>query len=355
MEEVSLELLALEEKIGVSQIELAEWQLQADAKKNAYVENSKKIYEALCNIMSEITPVEKKEQGDGVPYKFRSIYGILNMIQPLMAKFKVYIRPEVLEKTSTINEIEKSYWDKEAKGYKTKKQYESHVMVKVKYSFVTVDGSHDDVIVEGEGVDYGDKALNKAMTSALKNALQQMFAIPTDDMSDSEYDDPELSNKGKPAQKANDENQKDEPKNIPAEQAESNPLKTVEEAFAYFRKRINELDNIFALKNWGKKHSAEIKQLPAELYQQIRTLYAEREVSLELLALAEKIGVSHFDLKALRKSEDLEVIFEEAFKGNNDAITTLKLNVNEFIRAKSEQTNDDGLFEEEAENAKYEQ
>ena len=172
-----------------------------------------------------------------------------------------------------------------------------------------------------------------------------------------EDDDGKSGDKGKANQK---KAEPEKPKDTPPEQPANNPLKTVDEAFAGFQKRINEIDNIFELKGYGKKHSADIKALPAEQYQQIRTLYASRESSLNLLALAQKIGVSHFDLKAYLAGLPDPSLETEAMLGNADAIKQITAEVKEYIKARMEkdserQDNNNLISDEEQENAKYEQ
>jgi hypothetical protein len=53
--------------------------------------------------------------------------------------------------------------------------------------------------VQGEGMDSGDKSLNKAFSAALKYALLSMFLIPTEDPKDSENESHEVKPKAKPA------------------------------------------------------------------------------------------------------------------------------------------------------------
>ena len=73
--------------------------------------------------------------------------------------------------------------------------------VQVTMNFALMDTTSDAVINgdhSGEGMDSGDKALNKAKTAALKYFLQQTFLIPTGD--DPEVDNHDVKGKtGKPA------------------------------------------------------------------------------------------------------------------------------------------------------------
>ena len=62
-------------------------------------------------------------------------------------------------------------------------------LVKMKYHFQsTVDGSEIQAVVYGEGMDSGDKSMNKAMAVAMKYACFQVFCIPTEEMKDPDAD-----------------------------------------------------------------------------------------------------------------------------------------------------------------------
>ena len=93
----------------------------------------------------------------------------MNKLQPLFAKYKLFIVPELLEQ----NREER----KSSNGL-------LYSICKMKYIFYAEDGSNVSAIVVGEGMDSGDKASNKAMAVALKYALFQVFCIPTEEMKD---------------------------------------------------------------------------------------------------------------------------------------------------------------------------
>ena len=60
------------------------------------------------------------------------------------------------------------------------------------YRFVATDGSQVSCVVEGEGMDSGDKASNKAMAVAHKYALLQVLMIPTEEQKDPDAEVHEL-------------------------------------------------------------------------------------------------------------------------------------------------------------------
>ena len=67
-----------------------------------------------------------------------------------------------------------------------------YTIAKCQFKFYTVDGSFIESIIEGEAMDSGDKSTNKAMSTALKYALMQMFLIPTEEKLDTEYQSHEV-------------------------------------------------------------------------------------------------------------------------------------------------------------------
>ena len=130
-----------------------------------------KIYSALSNIMSEITPIKKEKKNAQQGFMYRGIDDFMNELHSLFAKHRVIIIPECLSRT----EDERQSKNGNALFY---------VKEKVKYTFYAEDGSSVYAIIDGEGMDSGDKGTNKAIAIALKYCLMQMFLVPTDDMKD---------------------------------------------------------------------------------------------------------------------------------------------------------------------------
>jgi hypothetical protein len=58
------------------------------------------------------------------------------------------------------------------------------VRARIRFRYTTTDGSHVDTVNVGEAMDSGDKAMNKAMSIALKYSLLQMLLIPTEEDKD---------------------------------------------------------------------------------------------------------------------------------------------------------------------------
>ncbi len=147
-----------------------------------------KIYEAITAVMADVGAVEKDGTNTFDRYKYRSIDAVMNAMHPAMARHSVFVTPEVLEQT---------------REDRTSKKGDPMVysITKVKYTFFTTDGSSVTATVIGEGMDRGDKSMNKAMSAAFKYALFQVFCIPTEEMVDSETDSPQPKADKQQAQK----------------------------------------------------------------------------------------------------------------------------------------------------------
>ena len=135
------------------------------------------IYESIAKIIEEIPAIGKNKTNEQQRFKYRGIDDVMNAMQPLFAKNKVFIVPEVLEQTREERQTQKG-------GTLI------YSICKIQYTFYAEDGSHVSAITIGEGMDSGDKATNKAMAIAMKYALFQVFCIPTDEMKDPDSETP---------------------------------------------------------------------------------------------------------------------------------------------------------------------
>lgn len=136
------------------------------------------IYKAISAVLSDVGAVGKDGQNTFDKYKYRSIDAVMNAMHPAMAKHGVFVTPEVLEQS------------REERSSKNGGLL-IYSITKVKYTFYTEDGSSVTATVIGEGMDKGDKSMNKAMSAAFKYALFQVFCIPTEEFVDSETESPE--------------------------------------------------------------------------------------------------------------------------------------------------------------------
>ena len=135
-----------------------------------------KIYSAIASIMQNIGAIGKEQEAKKANgerlYKFRGIDAVLNALHPLFVEYKLFSIPVVKNvDIATIGNTKRA-------------------VVNVDYVFKSAeDGSSITVSMTGEGMDSGDKAVNKALSAAYKYACFQLFCIPTEgDMCDSEKD-----------------------------------------------------------------------------------------------------------------------------------------------------------------------
>lgn len=128
-----------------------------------------KIFAAIAAIMNEVGSIGKDRKNAQQGYNFRGIDDMYNAIHPLFKQHQVFITSTVLDSKREERQT------KSGTGL-------IYSIVRVQFTFWTVDGSMIESVMEGEGMDSGDKATNKAMSVALKYALMQMFLIPTEEL-----------------------------------------------------------------------------------------------------------------------------------------------------------------------------
>lgn len=128
------------------------------------------IYGRIGKIMTDLPAIGKQQKNQQQGWMFRGIDMIMNYVSPLFVKHGVFMVPQVLD---SIRE------ERQTKNGGNM----IYTKLRVKYSFyATSDGSAVDAIVDGEGMDTGDKSTNKAMAVAMKYALFQVLCIPTEEM-----------------------------------------------------------------------------------------------------------------------------------------------------------------------------
>lgn len=138
-----------------------------------------KVYQAINAVQGALakTGIAKtRTNSQGAGFKFRGIDDVYNAIAPLLADHGLCILPRMLSRVCE-ERISKSGG---ALFY---------VTVEAEFDFVAMeDGSKHTVKTYGEAMDSGDKATNKAMSSAYKYACFQSFAIPLEGEPDSDDD-----------------------------------------------------------------------------------------------------------------------------------------------------------------------
>ena len=148
-----------------------------------------KIYPAMLAAMQEIGAIGKNRKNPQQGYQFRGIDVVLNNLQPALSKAKLCIVPRIAE------------LKREEKATK-RGGVITYTTVSGEYDFVSAeDGSKVTAKTYGEGMDTSDKSTNKAMSAALKYAIIQTLAIPTEELLDSERDHIEPHKDSKPVDK----------------------------------------------------------------------------------------------------------------------------------------------------------
>lgn len=146
----------------------------------------KNIYEALIAAQAAIKNVGKNGQNKFDGYAYRGIDDVMDAVHKAFCEAGVVAVPEVLEK----EQVERTSRKGDAM---------IHTTLTVRYTFYAEDGSSVSAVVQGEGMDRGDKSINKAMSGAYKYAMFQVLAIPTSEMIDSETESPEIAKTDKTA------------------------------------------------------------------------------------------------------------------------------------------------------------
>jgi hypothetical protein len=138
------------------------------------------IFKKMIEIMNDIEAIGKNKTNTQQGYKFRGIDDMYNAIHPLFKKHGVFVLSEVLAEK------------RDERATKSGGVLFA-VVLDVRFSFVAEDGSQVQSTVKGEAMDSGDKATNKALSTALKYALMQTFLIPTEELKElnTENDTPE--------------------------------------------------------------------------------------------------------------------------------------------------------------------
>lgn len=142
------------------------------------------IYGKMSAVMKEIGFVGKDQKNAAQGFKFRGIDQFVNALYPALVKHGVFIAPREVRHASVIKDVVRS---------SGKAGLDKHVEISMEYDFFAEDGSKVTIgPIPGEGLDSGDKATTKALSAALKYALIQAFCVPTQDMSESDLESPEI-------------------------------------------------------------------------------------------------------------------------------------------------------------------
>lgn len=129
------------------------------------MESSAGLVERLAEAMALVGPLAADSENAGLRFKFRSIANIAREAQRAFSAVGLVFVPtetRIMERTSLTS-------GKGAAG--------SAVVVEMVHTLLSPGGEKIAVTTLGEGWDYGDKAVSKAQTMALKTALTQLLLI----------------------------------------------------------------------------------------------------------------------------------------------------------------------------------
>ena len=126
------------------------------------------IYADLAKVMRSVDHVGKNDVNKHQHFSFRGIDGVLNAVGPALREHNVVVYPR-------LHDV--AYEEVKTSGGKAS----TACRVVVDYIFASVDGSTVETRVAAESWDTGDKAMPKAMSVAMRTALIQALALPTDE------------------------------------------------------------------------------------------------------------------------------------------------------------------------------
>ena len=149
-----------------------------------------KIYAAIAGVINDIGVVSKNKENKQQGFKYRSVDDVYSVLNPALAKNKVFILPEIMDEHREI-------------GTSRSGGRMVSVILKMRYTVYAEDGSYIQTILKGEAMDTGDKAINKAMAIAYKYLCFQLFCIPVEDMDDPDAETHDMA--GKESRKRNTE------------------------------------------------------------------------------------------------------------------------------------------------------
>lgn len=140
------------------------------------------IHQCIRWVMKKVKHVAKSDRVEGTRFMkgfdFRGIDKILNAVGPKFRDIGIISIPHVLEEAIDRVETVKD-GDRRVTNY---------ARLRVQYEFIGPGGDSLKCEVVGEAMDYGDKATSKAMSVAMRTALIQVLAIPTQEERDPDHD-----------------------------------------------------------------------------------------------------------------------------------------------------------------------
>jgi len=146
---------------------------------------SPQIYGLMVKVMQDIDSIGKNKKNVQQGYNFRGIDDVYLALNVPLTKHGVFYTTKV---------------EGMVREERTTKSGSNliYTVLTVRYTFYAPDGSFVECVVVGEGMDSGDKSVNKALSASLKYNLLQTFCIPTEEPKDSEHESHEVRPKQPP-------------------------------------------------------------------------------------------------------------------------------------------------------------
>lgn len=126
------------------------------------------VHQALSKVMAEVQAVRKDSKNQAQRFNFRGIDAVMNAVGPALRKHGVVVLPEDVE-------VHRS------NGATANGKQSAEVVIKVTYRVYGPNGDSIHGKVAAEAMDFGDKAVTKAMSVAYRTFLLQALTIPTDE------------------------------------------------------------------------------------------------------------------------------------------------------------------------------
>jgi len=131
-------------------------------------DDARTIHARMADAMRAISAVAKSDRNSSQNFNFRGIDAVLNAVGPVLRDHGIVLLPVADPPTLDT--------------YQTRKGATmTHAILPVTVRFCGPEGDEVECRVIGEAADAGDKVLSKAHSVALRIALLQVFAIPTDE------------------------------------------------------------------------------------------------------------------------------------------------------------------------------
>lgn len=127
------------------------------------------IHQAISAVMGDVHVVRKSDRNAVQGFNFRGIDAVMNAVGPALREHGVIVVPTLESSEYTTVVIGKNRTEM------------SHAQLVVSFTWYGPDGDSIVCKVAAEAMDSGDKAISKAHSVAMRTAMIQTLALPTDE------------------------------------------------------------------------------------------------------------------------------------------------------------------------------